>query len=270
MKEVMASEPQSYVNEANQIVVSHNQNCFLLSGHTHNVYSLEARRIGSRLLLVSAGQIGRRRHGAILWNLEQHHPFAISLLPSSPSWSATTALSHDGTLATVAFPEEPIRVWRVPFPGTVQPPIEGPVIRAAKGVAFSLDAQELAVVDTSEPLRRFRLSSGRLQEIPHAPPIRGRFVAYDRMGNMLVVTENGMLRIDHSNHVAPIPTPDLASFICTRLTADASLLLTEQDSELRIQDVQQVDTKRIPLRPSDGGSAADSMRRRRRTWQCAS
>ncbi len=80
----------AYASESNNVIVRQLDQCYTLPGNTHNLSSLKSATISSKHFIASAGQIGRDRHGAILWDLNQYNPLANKI------WSG------DGTSGSIA------------------------------------------------------------------------------------------------------------------------------------------------------------------------
>lgn len=89
----------AFAMEDNGVLARWNDRCYILRGNTHNLSDLKILETSPRFLLASAGQIGRARHGVVVWDLSQPHPLARRLASrDANTLGGTVAVSGDGSL----------------------------------------------------------------------------------------------------------------------------------------------------------------------------
>ncbi|HET8775916.1 MAG TPA: hypothetical protein VFP80_19110 [Thermoanaerobaculia bacterium] len=252
-----AEELAAYANDSNDVVVARGaEECVFLRGNRHNLADLTAARIGERLLVASAGQIGRRRFGAIIWDLDQQHPFTRRLLPPPSSVFGSAAVAIAGGRAAIARSGEPLTVWRTDD----WRKIDGPVVDAT-AIAVSHEGSEVAVV-TDGSLRRFRIESNRLNEIDTKSP-RVYSIAYDSLGTVVGVGDDALWRIGPSTaeRVAVAALADKEMIVqCSRLTADGRHFLVVNETTLLVHDTATGKvTSEITLPQSKAGASCSGV-----------
>src|SRR5262249_14226819 len=141
--------------------------CQLLPGNAHNISTLKLVDDGARLLLASASQIGRRRFGAVVWDLHQYHPFASVLKSGTNAVAGATAVSADGRMAVVAS-QSRVSAFEVTVGSAVTNRALGAasVSSTPRDLAVNRARNEVAVVDWQGELRRFSVGPDGLRALP--------------------------------------------------------------------------------------------------------
>lgn len=188
----------AFAMEDNGVVVNLNEHCEVLRGNTHNLAELKVLEDQPRLLLGSAGQIGRGRHGAVVWDLTQVSPLAQRLAPPSTQrdLEGAVAISDNGRIVAVhssgvlrVFDMEKGTSLTLDFPEDVQK------IRIAPNLsAFAILTRkgDLWQVHTSDShLRRDALATRR-----------GSFdLTYNAAGTLLAMTEAGVYNLTEGSRI---------------------------------------------------------------------
>jgi Caspase domain len=226
----------AYVNERNEIVVSLHSDCFTLAGNTHNVSALTATMSDAGLLLASAGQIGKERFGAIVWNLNQLNPSVTKI--SSPQtggrWTGIVKISADGKFIAQSFLGENVTVFTLtgPQPNMVIEQFNIP-IADARDIAFSHDSIKMAIIDSGGNLHvvnNLYLNKDNLKSIP----LNDSFtrVAFDREERLALVSEKRQLFSFSNNSLLSLASLNLGYSNCEQFSEDGQYFIVERENGL--------------------------------------
>jgi WD40 repeat protein len=217
----------AYVTERNQIIVHDRNTCLPpLLGHTHNLYGVTFGGDGS--LLASAGQIGRNRHGVILWDLGKLHPLAEVLIrfTRAPFGELKLALSSDGGSWACSGCGESI-LWD-------REPVTYPAVNTMRDVrvadiALSSSAQSLGIGLSDGRVLIAERHRGHLEVLQgpqHSGPVRQVWFTSD---GLFSVGREGDVKLWSQGKSSSIkPVPELRTDTgCTENRTDGKTILAE-------------------------------------------
>lgn len=226
----------AYANERNEIVVNLGSDCFTLAGNTHNVSALSATMSDTGLLLASAGQIGKGRFGAIVWNLNQLNPSITKI--SSPKtggrWTGIAKISADGKFVAQSVPGENVTVFALTGlqPNIVGQQFEIPVADA-RDIAFSHDSIKMAIIDSGGNLyivNNLHQNNNSLKPIP----LNDSFthVAFNHEGKLALVSEKRQLFSLSNDSLSPLASLNLGYSNCEQFSEDGQYFILERENGL--------------------------------------
>lgn len=241
-------ELAAFATEDNVVAVSFRDECLLLEGNTHNLASLRILADSGPVLLASAGQVGRGRFGAIVWNLDQPHPLATRLATEGRDGPSSVALSDDGGLAVVSR-SQGIDLRNLKSGTLVRIPVEGRI----KKIAISPERSEIALLDYEG---RVRLLKTRGPVDPLAPALEGKYddLSYDSSGELHLLADS-VVRLHLGQTQIRLPTPRQHESRCDFLSSEGQMAVYETDAGLQVFETRSGKSTTYQLPPRGPGPA---------------
>ena len=238
----------AFATTNNEVAASVDGRCHMLPGHTHNLMDLEVVESQGDLLLVSAGQIGRERHGAVVWDLRSPHPLATRLA-SFDGFQGSVSISADGSLIVAHWGGalRTIDLSGGTSPSTQQFP------SAVRELGIAPDLSEVVVQTLGHGIRRFRLIDGVLEQALDEVAARAEGFAFSREGSLLLLGRDHVVRSGGDlEAVVPFEIPPAES--CSGLRPNLGEVMLSGEDAIELFDPVSRERSRFNVKRAPDGS----------------
>jgi len=207
------------------------ERCIVLKGNTHNLADLKVLEEHPRLLLGSAGQIGRGRHGAVIWDLAQPHPLA-QRLAIRDQWASggTVAISDDAKLVAAHW-SGVLRLFnRISGRST-----EFEFTEDVRQIRLAPDGSALALRSGDGRVWTVKSEDGLLKEPANLLPGPFQDMRYGPEGDLILLGESTIKRLPSGTEI-PLPFSINDSRMCNFLGPFGALAVIEKEAAVETFD----------------------------------